>query len=171
MEPDDSTPPTLTTLVSTVKAWSFSASATNRLHGSVILPLDYADWKDAAIHPFFVWAPDGTNTGDSKWTLTVNTAQTDDDSTPAEGAAGVSVYNALEAGPGTAYLWQHYENASSPITVTSSHQSKIRSSAVLSFTLARLGADAADTLSDAAVVAGVGFAYASTGVGNVKRWP
>lgn len=62
-----STLPTATTLLTSLRGWAFSASASNELLFCLSIPYDYETGTD--IYPYFLWTTTGTNAGNVNWKI------------------------------------------------------------------------------------------------------
>ena len=153
MEPDPTSAPTVTEVVSSVYAYSYNNTSERKLYALLELPADYVDGSN--LYPYVRWAQDGTNTGDCVWRIAYSVASED-----GVVSAATSVESIITA-PGVSD--QHTFSELSEITGTD-----FKSGDVVSFMVARVGNDAEDTLTDDAFLFSAGFSYL-VGVSGLLR--
>lgn len=144
---DGTNPPTTAVMQSPIVAPQFSASATNTVHGQIMLPSKFL--KGSKVIPFVRWTPSSTNTGDCYWRLQYSFTE--------DGTAfpSATTDNIQPAAGGTALAPQ----SSSFTTITSPHSGagNFKAGNIFAFTLSRIGGDAADTFTGTAYLNSFGL--------------
>ena len=149
--------PTFAQIGSTgIYAMRFSATVVNRMHFAAQLPHSYMPGTE--IRPHLHWMPDGTDTGNALWEmdyLWLNMG---------EAVGSEATLQVLAAGNGNNL--EHQVGGFSTIAKTNAMPSSM-----LIFSIARLGNDGTDTLTDPAFLLEMDFHYQQGPAGSVAEFP
>ena len=155
--------PTWAVMVSGIYAYRFSATATNEIWLTFHVPHDVK--PNTRLIPHFHWCSSGTNTGNCRWGLEYSYAKRDN--TPNRVFPASTTVYALQAGSGSALAHQIVEipNPDTDGILVTEPDGLIMCRAF------RDGANAADTLTDAAFLLSVDLHYQSDREGTPSRDP